>query len=116
MTPEVKYLGIRSLKLQLFPNLVLFSNIICILQQLKMFFFFKFQCGTSNDSYYAECVRHLNVRIGEHIGISALTEKQAKPNNSSVSDHSLFCNHSASYNNFCRTEREPVNNERSTIF
>ena len=40
MTPEVKYLGIRSLKLQLFPNLVLFSNIICILQQLKMFFFF----------------------------------------------------------------------------
>ena len=42
MTPEVKYLGIRSLKLQLFPNLVLFSNIICILQQLKMFFFLSF--------------------------------------------------------------------------
>ena len=35
-----------------------------------------------------------NVRIGEHIGISTLTEKQVKPKNSSVADHLLFCNHS----------------------
>ena len=35
----------------------------------------KFQCGLSNKSYYGECVRHLNVRIVEHIGISPLTKK-----------------------------------------
>ena len=46
--------------------------------------------------YYGECMRHLNVRIGEHIGISPLTSKQVKPKNSSIADHSLFCNHSAS--------------------
>ena len=32
--------------------------------------FCKFQCGLCNESYYGECVRHLNVRIGEHIDIS----------------------------------------------
>ena len=42
-------------------------------------------------------MRHLNVRIGEHIGISPLTRKQVKPKNSSVTDHLLPCNHSASY-------------------
>ena len=37
------------------------------------------QCGLCNESYYGECVWHLNVRIGEHIGISPHTEKQVKP-------------------------------------
>ena len=36
---------------------------------------YKFQCGLDNESYCGECVRHLNVRIGEHIGISPLTKK-----------------------------------------
>ena len=42
---------------------------------------YKFQCGlcNENDSYYGECMRHLNVRIGEHVGISPLTRKQVKP-------------------------------------
>ena len=62
---------------------------------------YKFQCGLCNESYYGEYMRHLNVRIGEHIGISPLTRKQVKPKNSSVDDHLLFCNHSASYDNFC---------------
>ena len=61
---------------------------------------YKFQCGLCNESYYGECVRHLNVRIGEHIGILPLTEKQGKPKNSSVADHLLFCNHSTSYDDF----------------
>ena len=60
----------------------------------------KFQCGFCNESYYGECVRHLNFRIGEHIGISALIKKQVKPKNGSVADHLLFCNHSASYDGF----------------
>ena len=58
---------------------------------------YKFQCGFCNESYYGECVRHFNVRIGEHICISPLTKKPVKPKNSSVADHLLFCNHSASY-------------------
>ena len=45
-------------------------------------------------------MRHLNVRIDEHIGISPLTKKQVKPKNSAVANHLLFCNHSASYDDF----------------
>ena len=61
---------------------------------------YKFQCGLCNESYSGECVRHLNIRIGENIGIPSLTEKQVRPKNSSVADRLLFCNHSASYDDF----------------
>ena len=54
---------------------------------------YNFQCGLCNESYYGECVRHLNVRISEHIGISPLNKKQVKPKNGSVANHLLFCNH-----------------------
>ena len=40
---------------------------------------YKFQCGLYNESYFGECVRHLRLRIGEHIGISPLTKKKVKP-------------------------------------
>ena len=36
---------------------------------------YKFQCGLCNESYHGECVRHLYVRTGEHIGVSQLTKK-----------------------------------------
>ena len=61
---------------------------------------YKFQCGLCNESCYGECVRHLNLRIGEHIGISQLTRKKVKPKGSAVSDHLLLCNHSPSFENF----------------
>ena len=61
---------------------------------------YKFQCRLSNKIYCGEYVRHLDVKIGEDISISPLTRKQVKPKNSSIVDHLLFCNHSASYNNF----------------
>ena len=35
---------------------------------------YKFQSGLCNESYYSECVRHVNVRIGEHIGILAIIQ------------------------------------------
>ena len=57
---------------------------------------YKFQCGFCNEPYYGECVRHLNVRIGEHIRISPLTKKKVKPKVIAVSDHLLLCNHSPS--------------------
>ena len=47
-----------------------------------------------------ESMRHLNVRIGEHVDIPPLTRKQVKPKSSSVADHLLLCNHSASYEDF----------------
>ena len=88
---------------------------------------YKFQSVLCNEFYYGENVRQLNVRISEHVGISSLTtKKQVKPQNSSVVDHLLFSNHSASYDNFTiltrkekkdftRTEREHVNTEINHI-
>ena len=60
---------------------------------------YKYQCRLCNESYYGECVRYLNVRIDEHIGISPLPKKQVKPKNSSVADHLVFCNYPASMTN-----------------
>ena len=61
---------------------------------------YKFHCRLCNESYYGECMRHLNVRTGEHIGISPLTRKQVTPKNSPVADYLLLCIHSASYDDF----------------
>ena len=57
-------------------------------------------------SYYGECVRHLNLRIGEHIGISPLNKKKVKPKGSTVSDHLLLCNHSPSFEGFSVLTKE----------
>ena len=83
---------------------------------------YNFQCGLCSESHYGECVRHLNVRTGEHICISPLAKKQVEPKNSSVADHLLFCNHLESYDNFIILTREnkkfllelkkPINNDR----
>ena len=67
---------------------------------------YKFQCGLCNQSYHGEWVRQLNVRIGEHIGISPLTEKKVKPKHNSVSNHLLLCNNSPSFKNFSVLTKE----------
>ena len=67
---------------------------------------YKFQCVFCNESYYGECVRHLNVRIGEHIRISPLTKKKVKPKVSAVSDHLLLCSNSSSFENFSVLTKE----------
>ena len=67
---------------------------------------YKIQCRLGNESYHGECVRHLNVRIGEHIGISPLTKKQVKSKNSSTAYYLLFCNQSTSYGDFSILTRE----------
>ena len=41
----------------------------------------KFQRGLCNESYYGECVRHVNIGIGEQTGISPLTKNRVKPKN-----------------------------------
>ena len=48
----------------------------------------------------------VNVRIGEHIGISPLTEKNVKPKCSAVSEHFLLCNHSPFFENFSLLTKE----------
>ena len=54
---------------------------------------YKFQCGLCSESYYGESIRHLDIRSGEHIGVSPLTGKKVKPsNNSAICDHLLHCN------------------------
>ena len=71
-----------------------------ISKQVTYGVFYKFQCGLCNESYYGECVRHLNVTIEKHIRISPLTRKKVKPKGGAVSDHLLLCNHSSSFENF----------------
>ena len=54
---------------------------------------YKFQCSLCNESYYDESIRHLDIRSGEHIGMSPLSGKKVKPsNNSAICDHLLQCN------------------------
>ena len=77
-----------------------------ILKDLTSGVVYKFQCGLCNESYHGECVTHLNVKIGEHIGPLPLPKKQVKPKNRSVADHLSFRNHSASYDDFRNLTRE----------
>ena len=51
---------------------------------------YKFQSGLCNESYYGECVRHLDVRSGEHSGISPLTNKRVQPRKDSAVCHRLL--------------------------
>ena len=67
---------------------------------------YKFYCGICSKSYYGECVRHLNARIGDHIGISPLTKKNVKSKGSAVSDHLQLCNHLPSFESFSVLTKE----------
>ena len=76
-----------------------------ILKELISGVVYKLQCGLCNESYYDEYVRHVNVRTGEHIGISPLIKK-VKPKGSAASDHLLFCNHSPSFESYSVLNKE----------
>ena len=56
---------------------------------------YEFHCWHCSESYYGECTRHLNVRIGEQIRILPLTKNKAEPSNPLV-----LCNHSPCLENF----------------
>ena len=87
---------------------------------------YKFQCGLRNESYYGESIRYLDIRSGEHIGVSRFTGKKVKPsNNSVIYDHLLHCNFLPSFDNFCVLAhenrkylleiKESLNHERQII-
>ena len=69
---------------------------------------YKFQCGNCNESYHGEYARHLNVSLGEHIGISPLTKKKVNLKSSAVSDHLLLCNHSPFFESFSVLTKENI--------
>ena len=62
---------------------------------------YKFQRRLCNKPYYGESIRHLDIRSGEYIGVSPLTEKKVKPsNNSAICDHLLHSKFLPSFDNF----------------
>ena len=53
-----------------------------------------------NESCYGESIRHLDIKSGEHIGMSPLIGKKVKPiKNNAVRDHLLYCNYLPSFDN-----------------
>ena len=72
----------------------------CIPKELTSGVVYNFHCGLCNESYYGDCLRHLNVKIREQIWISPLTKKKVMPKGSEVTNHLLLCNHSQSFGNF----------------
>ena len=80
----------QTKSLKCFPFSDLMSYVVC-----------QFQCGRCSASYYGETDRHLNIRLGEYIGISPLTFKKVKLSaKSSIRDHLLFCNNDSSFDDF----------------
>ena len=69
--------------------------------ELRSPLFYKFLCSNCNITYYGETERHLNVRSGEHLSLSALTGKHVNNNKkSAVKDHCLFFNQVGSFEDF----------------
>ena len=59
--------------------------------------------GGCNATYYGKTKRCFKVRIGDHLGISHLTEKKVKIDNNkltAIQEHLLCCNYSSSFEDF----------------
>ena len=70
-------------------------------KELRSHIVYKFLCSNCNITYYGETERHLNVRSGEHLNLSALTSKHVNNNKkSAVKDYCLFFNHVGSFEDF----------------
>ena len=59
-----------------------------------------------NEFYYDDCVRHPNVKIGKHIGISPMTKKKVTPKCSTVNGPLLRCNHTPSIESYSVLTKE----------
>ena len=69
--------------------------------ELRSHIVYKFLCSNCNITCYGETERHLNIRSGEHLSLSALTGKRVNNNKKSVlKDHYLFLNHVDSFEDF----------------
>ena len=70
-----------------------------MLYSLRSSVVYKFSCGRCNATYYGEICLHLRVRVGEHLGVSPLTDKKSEMN-TAVKNHMHFCDHIVSINDF----------------
>ena len=62
---------------------------------------YKFSFGRCNATYYGETCRHLNIRVGEHSGVSPLTGKKSKAKTTTaIKDYMLFWHHVVSLEDF----------------
>ena len=62
---------------------------------------YKFTCDRCNSTYYGETCGHFKVRVGEHSGISPLTNKWSKSTKSTaVKDHILISDQPVSFDDF----------------
>ena len=64
---------------------------------------YKFKCGGCNDTYYSKTKRNFNVRMCQHLGVSALIRKRIKgDNDSAIKEHHLFCSHLPGFDEFSK--------------
>ena len=87
------------LQLPFFPFSV--SKMLYIPKELRSHLVYKFSCSSCNATYYGKTECHLNVRSGEHIGLSPLTGNRVACKPSAISDHLLLHEHNNSrFNDF----------------
>ena len=62
---------------------------------------YKFKCGRCNATYYGETCCQFKVRVGEHSGISPLTNKRSKSKKSTAAkDHMVIYDQPVSFDDF----------------
>ena len=72
-----------------------------ISKEMRSLLCYKFQCSSCNATYYGKTKRHFKVRVSEHMGISARTDKNImSTKNSAVRDQILVCNNILSFKDF----------------
>ena len=77
-----------------------------ILKDLVFGVVYKSECGLYNESYYDECIRHLDIRSGEHLDVSLLAGKKVKSNNAAICDHLVYFKFLPSYENFSALDQK----------
>ena len=70
-------------------------------KELCSYIVYKCLCSNCNITYFGETERHINVRSGDHLSLSALTGKRVNNNKkAAVKDHCLFFNHVGLFEDF----------------
>ena len=65
---------------------------------------FRFQCSDRSITYYRETKRHLKVKVGEHIIVSALIGERDSNKKNVLKNHCLLSGHACSFNYFINLE------------
>ena len=65
-------------------------------KRLRSHLVYKFSCSSCNATYYGKTESHLNIRSGEHIGLSPLTRNWVACKPSAITDHLLLHEHNNS--------------------